>query len=56
VGEAVLHPDASVTVVSDNGTELTSNAILRWADDLVAKRTQCAPEYRQGVEGEGPSQ
>jgi hypothetical protein len=33
VGEAVLHPDASVTIVSDNGTELTSNAILRWADD-----------------------
>jgi hypothetical protein len=21
------------TIVSDNGTELTSNAILRWADD-----------------------
>ena len=23
----------SETIVSDNGTELTSNAILRWADD-----------------------
>ena len=24
------------TVVSDNGTQLTSNAILRWADDQVS--------------------
>jgi putative transposase len=35
------------TIVSDNGTELTSNAILRWADDhnvawhYIARASRC---------------
>ena len=31
------------TVVSDNGTELTSNAILKWADDTKVDWHYIAP-------------
>ena len=31
------------TIVSDNGTELTSNAILRWRDDHKVERHYIAP-------------
>ena len=32
-----------MTIVSDNGTELTSNAILRWADDHEVEWHYIAP-------------
>src|ERR1700727_2410358 len=34
------------TIVSDNGTELTSNAILRWADDHKVEWHYIAPGKR----------
>ena len=43
------------TIVSDNGTELTSNAILRWADDHRSPGTTSPRESRPRTPSPNPS-
>jgi transposase InsO family protein len=38
------------TIVSDNGTELTSNAILRWADDYKLPGTTPRPRLKVAIQ------